>query len=658
MAPALSKLAQHQSAIVGITGISAALWIIAHGKLASKKRKPRPEDQIQYTISEKKDKKAPKAHVNKLFFRQLKQLLPILIPGIWSVESGLLVLVAGALVARSISDIYMIQSATVVESTIIGMNKTKFKSALIKYLAALPMISVVTNILKWSLGELKLRFRSNLTQHLYKEYLTGYTYYKMSNLDNRIANADQLLTTDIDKFCESATDLYSNISKPILDIIIYVYRLTMNLGGQTPSILMVYLLIAGVMLTHLRRPTGKLTVEEQKLEGEFRYVNSRLITNSEEVAFYQGNHREKLTLLASFSKLRSHLRKFLEFRVSMGIIDNIVGKYFASVVGFYAVSLPFFTENHPLLSGGSSATRLQAYYTYGRMLVKLAEAIGRLVLAGREMSRLAGFTARVTELIKVLSDLNQGRYERTMVNNVSNGESNFAPNMGKIAFQDNLIRFEKVPLVTPNGDVLLKELTFEVKSGMNVLVCGPNGCGKSSLFRILGELWPTWGGKVTKPPRGKLFYIPQRPYMTLGTLRDQIIYPHTHEEMTRRGKTDGDLRKFLEIVQLTNLEHRENGLDAIEDWIDVLSGGEKQRIAMARLFYHSPQFAILDECTSAVSVDVEGSMYQYCRKADITLFTVSHRKSLWQHHDYYLQFDGRGTYEFGPIDNSKEQFGS
>ncbi|XP_055911026.1 ATP-binding cassette sub-family D member 3 [Eupeodes corollae] len=658
MAPALSKLAQHQSAIVGLTGISAALWIIGHGKMSNKKRKPRPEDQILYMINEKKDKKSPKAQVNSLFFKQLRQLLPILIPGIWSVESGLLVLIAGALVARSISDIWMIQTATVVESTIIGMNKAKFKSALVKYLAALPMISVVTNVLKWSLGELKLRFRTNLTHHLYKEYLKGYTYYKMSNLDNRIANADQLLTTDIDKFCESATDLYSNISKPILDIIIYVYRLTMNLGGQTPSILMVYLLFAGVMLTRLRRPTGRLTVEEQKLEGEFRYVNSRLITNSEEVAFYQGNNREKLTLLASFAKLRSHLRKFLEFRVSMGIIDNIVGKYFASVVGFWAVSLPFFTENHPLLSGGSSATRLQAYYTYGRMLVKLAEAIGRLVLAGREMSRLAGFTARVTELIKVLGDLNQGHYERTMVNNVSNGETNFGPNKGIIAFQDQIIRFEKVPLVTPNGDVLLKELSFEVKSGMNVLVCGPNGCGKSSLFRILGELWPTWGGKVTKPPRGKLFYIPQRPYMTLGTLRDQIIYPHTYEEMTRRGKSDSDLRKFLEIVQLTNLELRENGLDAIEDWIDVLSGGEKQRVAMARLFYHSPQFAILDECTSAVSVDVEGSMYQYCREAGITLFTVSHRKSLWQHHDYYLQFDGRGTYEFAPIDNSKEQFGS
>lgn len=103
--------------------------------------------------------------------------------------------------------------------------------------------------------------------------------------------------------------------------------------------------------------------------------------------------------------------------------------------------------------------------------------------------------------------------------------------------------------------------------------------------------------------------------------------------MQRRRKTDVDISKHLERVQLTYLLQRDQGWDTVADWMDVLSGGEKQRIAMARLFYHQPQFAILDECTSAVSVDVEGSMYQYCRDAGISLFTVSHRKSLWKHHD-------------------------
>lgn len=667
MAPNYSKFVTKKTVISAAAAVSVILWYLRTKKSKKRTRKP-PHVDIKYMIGEKPTKKV-KAQVDLVFLRQMNQLLKITVPGVFSTESAFLVLVAASLVARSICDIWMIQNGTLVETALINMDRPLFWKRLLFFFSGMPLISVVNNVLKYAIGELKLRLRTNLTNYLYDEYLKGFTYYKMTNLDNRIANADQLLTVDVDKFCETFADLYSNIAKPSLDIVIYVYRLTSGLGGQTPGVMMLYLLISGVFLTWLRRPTGRMTIIEQKLEGEFRYINSRLITNSEEIAFYQGNQREKLTLLAAFNKLTDHLRRFLEFRVLIGVADNIVAKYIATIVGFYAVSIPFLSKDHPLLSKCDPDVRFGHYYTFGRMLVKFAEAIGRLVLAGREMTRLAGFTARVTEIIKVLRDLNQGHYERTMIDKKESDNDidgtiakkpakPLIPGAGKIIFQDNVIRFQKVPLVTPNGDVLIDELTFEVKSGMNVLVCGPNGCGKSSLFRILGELWPLFGGVVTKPPRGKLFYIPQRPYMTLGTLRDQVIYPHTREEMKRRGRSDADLDEHLARVQLSYLLQREGGWDAIEDWIDVLSGGEKQRIAMARLFYHSPQFAILDECTSAVSVDVEGSMYQYCRQAGITLFTVSHRRSLWKHHEYYLHMDGRGCYDFKPIEPGTEEFGS
>ncbi|XP_034248545.1 ATP-binding cassette sub-family D member 3 [Thrips palmi] len=662
MAPNLSKLGTSRT-VVAVSSTAVMLWLLRQLTKSSKNKKLNP-NEIQYLIGEKKAKS--KAQVDAVFFAQLRKLLKIIIPGWFSAESSFCVLIAASLVARSFCDIWMIQNATLVETAIVSMDKTQFRNRLLVFFAGMPLISVVNNTLKWSLGELKLRMRTRLTHHLYDQYLRGFTYYKINNLDSRIANADQLLTQDVDKFCDSVTDLYSNISKPLLDIFIYVYRLTTVLGGQTPATMMLYLVVSGTFLTYLRRPMGRMTAEEQKLEGEFRYINSRLITNSEEVAFYNGNNREKLTMLVSFKRLTDHLRKFLEFRTVVGVVDNIVAKYFATVVGFITFSIPFMNTEHVYLSNITQDERFRYYYTYGRMLVKLAEAIGRLVLAGREMTRCAGFTARVTELMSVLKDVNEGHYQRTMVGK-ENGEkaplengpvTNLIPGSGRMIFQDNIIRFNKVPLVTPNGDVLVKELTFEVKSGMNVLVCGPNGCGKSSLFRILGELWPLFGGTLTKPPRGKLFYIPQRPYMTLGTLRDQVIYPHTREEMQRRGKTDADLTRHLERVQLSYVLTRENGWDAVADWIDVLSGGEKQRIAMARLFYHAPQFAILDECTSAVSVDVEGSMYDYCREVGITLFTVSHRRSLWKHHEYYLQMDGRGSFEFKEIDADTEEFGS
>jgi len=422
-----------------------------------------------------------------------------------------------------------------------------------------------------------------------------------------------------------------------------------------------YLLVSGVVLTRLRRPIGRFTVKEQRLEGEFRYVNSRLITNSEEIAFYNGNKREKLVIDSSFGRLVSHLRDSMQFRCLLGIVDSLIAKYFATVVGYLVVSKPFFELDNPKYQGSSQSELMEDYYRSGRMLLNLAMAVGRLVLAGRELTRLAGYTARVTELQNVLKDLNSGLYKRTMLTKSGRDADadmpDLRPNSGLIVEMDHIIKFDKVPVVTPNGDVLIRSLSFEVKSGMNVLVCGPNGCGKSSLFRILGELWPLFGGVLTKPEKSKLFYIPQRPYLALGSLRDQVLYPHTKIDAQAKGVDDSMLFNFLEQVQLSYLVEREGGWDAVQDWADVLSGGEKQRIAMARLFYHCPQFAILDECTSAVSVDVEGFMYDHCRKLGITLFTVSHRKSLWKYHEYVLQFDGRGHYEFKDIKDS-EVFGS
>lgn len=177
--------------------------------------------------------------------------------------------------------------------------------------------------------ELNIDFSSTYVNHKYLSYFSfrGFTYYKMSNLDSRIANADQLLTTDVEKFCDMVTDLYSNICKPMLDIIIYVYQLSTNIGGTTPAIMMAYLAVAGTVLTWLRRPVGRMTVTEQKLEGEFRYINSRLISNSEEIAFYNGNNREKLTVLTAFQKLVSFLSALIyqqnDFKGEKSITINI-----------------------------------------------------------------------------------------------------------------------------------------------------------------------------------------------------------------------------------------------------------------------------------------------------------------------------------------------
>ncbi|XP_036410164.1 ATP-binding cassette sub-family D member 3-like [Megalops cyprinoides] len=609
-----------------------------------------------------KDGKKDRAAVDRVFFARICRIMRIMVPRAFCKETGYLILIAAMLVARTYCDVWMIQNGTMIESAIIGRSTKDFKKFLFSFIKAMPFISVINNLLKLGLNELKLCVRVRLTKHLYDEYLKGYTYYKMGNLDNRIANADQLLTQDVERFCNSVVDLYSNLSKPLLDIGLYIFKLTTAIGAQGPATMMAYLLVSGLFLTRLRRPIGKMTVTEQRYEGEYRFVNSRLITNSEEVAFYNGNKREKQTIHTTFQKLVDHLHKFIFFRFSMGFVDSVIAKYIATVVGYLVVSRPFLDLSNPRHLNSTHTELLEDYYQSGRMLLSMSQALGRIVLAGREMTRLSGFTARITELMKVLTELNSGKYERTMVSQDKEMEAldsiTLVPGSGEIINADNIIKFEHTPLATPNGDILIRDLSFEVTSGANVLVCGPNGCGKSSLFRVLGELWPLFGGCLTKPERGKLFYVPQRPYMTLGSLRDQVIYPDTHEDQKRKGISDEVLKEYLDNVQLGHILDREGSWDTVQDWMDVLSGGEKQRMAMARLFYHKPQFAILDECTSAVSVDVEDYIYSHCRKVGITLFTVSHRKSLWKHHKYYLHMDGRGSYEFKPITEDTVEFGS
>ncbi|XP_026556135.1 ATP-binding cassette sub-family D member 3 isoform X2 [Pseudonaja textilis] len=612
--------------------------------------------------SSEKEVKKERAAVDKVFVGRICQILKIMVPRTFCKETGYLVLIAIMLVLRTYCDIWMIHNGTVIESAIISRNLSLFKDFFFKFVVSIPLISLVNNFLKYGLNELKLCFRVRLTKYLYEQYLQSYTFYKMGNLDNRIGNPDQLLTQDVEKFCNSVVDLYSNLSKPFLDIVLYIFKLTSAIGAQGPSSMMAYLLFSGFFLTRLRRPIGKMTVTEQKYEGEYRYVNSRLITNSEEIAFYNGNQREKQTIHKAFHKLVEHLHNFILFRFTMGFIDTIIAKYLATVVGYLVVSRPFLNLSHPRHQNSTHAELLEDYYQSGRMLLRMSQALGRIVLAGREMTRLAGFTARITELMQVLKELNKGKYQRTMLAQDKELDLKQAtpliPGAGRIVITDNIIKFDHVPLATPNGDMLIKDLNFEVQSGANVLICGPNGCGKSSLFRVLGELWPLFGGCLTKPERGKLFYVPQRPYMTLGTLRDQVIYPDTIEDQKRKGISDQVLKEYLDNVQLGQILEREGGWDSVQDWMDVLSGGEKQRMAMARLFYHKPQFAILDECTSAVSVDVEGYIYSHCRKVGITLFTVSHRKSLWKHHDFYLHMDGRGNYEFKKITEETIEFGS
>ncbi|KAE8704920.1 ABC transporter D family member 1 [Hibiscus syriacus] len=212
----------------------------------------------------------------------------------------------------------------------------------------------------------------------------------------------------------------------------------------------------------------------------------------------------------------------------------------------------------------------------------------------------------------------------------------------------NYVEFSGVKVVTPTGNVLVKDLFLRVESGSNLLITGPNGSGKSSLFRVLGGLWPLVSGHIVKPGVGsdlnkEIFYVPQRPYTAFGTLRDQLIYPLTADQEVEPLTCSGmvDLLKNVDLDYLLDRYPPEKEVN----WGDELSLGEQQRLGMARLFYHKPKFAILDECTSAVTTDMEERFCAKVRAMGTSCITISHRPALVAFHDVVLSLDGEGGWK-------------
>ncbi|KAJ2991209.1 hypothetical protein NUW58_g2598 [Xylaria curta] len=617
-----------------------------------------------------------KPGLNLAFLHQFLSLMSIMIPRWTSKEAGLLVSHGVFLMLRTYLSLVVARLDGELVRDLVAGNGRLFLWGIVKWCGLGGFAAYTNSMIKFLESKVSIAFRTRLTRYIHDLYLNdNLNYYRLSNLDGGVGQgADQFITQDLTLFCASAANLYSSLGKPFVDLCVFNYQLYRSLGPLALTGLLSNYFLTASILRRMSPPFGKLKAVEGRKEGDFRGLHARLIANAEEVAFYGGAEMEKTFLNKEFKSLKNWMEGIYMLKIRYNILEDFILKYSWSAYGYLLSSLPVFLPAWGGLGGememldnaekGSrERNRMKDFITNKRLMLSLADAGGRMMYSIKDLAELAGYTSRVYTLISTLHRAHANAYFPRASGNELFSLSDV---QGTIQKGFDGVRLEHVPIVAPGlwpqgGDELLESLSLIVRRGEHLLISGPNGIGKSAIARVLAGLWPVYRGLVSRPKstgEDGIMFLPQRPYLSIGTLRDQVIYPDGELDMRLKRKSEDDLKRVLDAAKLGYLPDREGGWDTRKEWKDVLSGGEKQRVGIARLLYHEPQYAIIDEGTSAVSSDVEGLLYETCKEKGITLITISTRASLKKYHTFNLAL-GLGEHgdewEFERIGTEREK---
>lgn len=505
------------------------------------------------------------------------------------------------------------------DSATLDEAQSAFWNAVVLF-AILATIHVVRALTAFFLGEaFDIRWRLWMTEHVTTDYLRGRAYYRGRFIDDTIDNPDQRIQMDITNFVQQARTLSIGAVSAVVSVVSFTKILwdlsgpLTLLGVEIPRammfILLIFVLITTVIAFWIGRPLIRLNFLYERVTANFRYALVRLRDNAENVAFYNGEGVERRGLLTRFAAVITTYWQ-LVFRNVKFLGWNLSVNQTAEIFPLLVQAPRFFTGTVTL---GEMMQTASAFRNIHNSLSFFREAYDDFAAYRASLIRLDGLL-------------------------IASEQSRELP---KIAVTDlpAAVSLDKVSVRVPDGTTLIDDLDLRLTPGDALVVKGRSGSGKTTLLRALGEMWPYIDGEFGRPDGTGTLFLSQIPYLPLGDLRTAIAYPAQPDDLG-----DDALREALIKVQLAHLVDR---LGEEADWAKILSPGEQQRLAFARILLIKPKAVFLDEATSAVDEGLEYALYNLIRTeaSDTILVSVAHRSTVDQHHTKRLELRGDGAWE-------------
>ena len=495
----------------------------------------------------------------------------------------------------------------------------KISSELIHF-SWLAAIYIILAVYSYYLQQtLILHWRRWLTTRFIDIWLQNKTYYNLQMFGKDTDNPDQRISEDVRQFVEMTLGFAIGILKSLCTFISFVFilyqlsgPLSFSFMGKTWTIhgymLWASLLysILGTYITHVvGRKLVKLNFIQQRYEADFRFSMIRLRESAESVAFYRGEAQEGRVFKNRFKLLLDNFWQLVNKQKQLVFLNSGYSQI--------AIIFPFVVAMNRYLSKDVSLGGLmQVASAFGRV----QDSLSYFVDMYSSIAQWQAVVMRLTYFGRHMHEVSQ-QAEQFHVERFATSEA---------------VSVEQMQVNLPDDTALLQDINFTLQPGRNVLIKGVSGSGKSTLLRALAGIWPFVTGKINLPKTEELMFIPQKPYIPLGTLREALLYPG------KKPLSDEELLYLLDLCQIGYLRDK---LDLVADWSHVLSVGEQQRLAFVRAHIQEPKWLFLDEATSALDEDTEAAMYALLaeRLTQTTLVSIGHRSTLNKYHELMLVID-------------------